>query len=97
MIHPSAIIDASARIGANVSIGAFSIIGADVEIGGSDQLSYGDLMREYARQRGLRRWIKSRVRHLLGFQRVAHIETPVNAERAPGRLLWLHEHLERVA
>lgn len=33
MIHPGAIIDASARIGANVSIGAFSIIGADVEIG----------------------------------------------------------------
>jgi len=25
------------------------------EIGGSDQMSYGDLMREYARQRGLRR------------------------------------------
>ncbi len=28
-----------------------------VEIGGQDQLSYSDLMREYARQRGLRRWI----------------------------------------
>jgi uncharacterized protein YbjT (DUF2867 family) len=27
------------------------------EIGGSDQMSYGDLMREYARQRGLRRWM----------------------------------------
>jgi uncharacterized protein YbjT (DUF2867 family) len=27
------------------------------EIGGTDRVSYGDLMREYARQRGLRRWI----------------------------------------
>jgi uncharacterized protein YbjT (DUF2867 family) len=27
-----------------------------VEIGGPDQVSYGELMREYARQRGLRRW-----------------------------------------
>jgi uncharacterized protein YbjT (DUF2867 family) len=27
------------------------------EIGGADQVSYGELMREYARQRGLRRWI----------------------------------------
>ena len=26
------------------------------EIGGSDQVSYGGLMREYARQRGLKRW-----------------------------------------
>lgn len=29
------------------------------EIGGPDQVSYGDLMREYARQRGLRRWMVS--------------------------------------
>ena len=28
-----------------------------VEIGGPDRVSYGDLMREYARQRGLRRWM----------------------------------------
>jgi uncharacterized protein YbjT (DUF2867 family) len=28
-----------------------------VEIGGSDQVSYLDLMKEYARQRGLRRWM----------------------------------------
>lgn len=28
-----------------------------VEIGGPDVLSYGDLMQEYARQRGLRRWL----------------------------------------
>jgi len=26
-----------------------------IEIGGPDRVSYGDLMREYARQRGLRR------------------------------------------
>lgn len=30
-----------------------------VEIGGPDRVSYGDLMREYARQRGLRRWMIS--------------------------------------
>jgi len=28
-----------------------------IEIGGADRVSYGDLMREYARQRGLRRWM----------------------------------------
>lgn len=28
-----------------------------VEIGGADRASYGELMREYARQRGLRRWM----------------------------------------
>lgn len=27
------------------------------EIGGADQVSYGDIMREYARQRALRRWM----------------------------------------
>ena len=27
------------------------------EIGGTDRVSYGDIMREYARQRGLRRWM----------------------------------------
>ena len=27
------------------------------EIGGPDQVGYGDIMREYARQRGLRRWM----------------------------------------
>lgn len=27
------------------------------EIGGPEQVSYGDIMREYARQRGLRRWL----------------------------------------
>ncbi len=28
-----------------------------IEIGGPDRISYGELMREYARQRGLRRWM----------------------------------------
>jgi uncharacterized protein YbjT (DUF2867 family) len=28
-----------------------------IEIGGPDQVSYGEIMREYARQRGLRRWM----------------------------------------
>jgi len=32
-IHPSALVDPSARIGANVEIGAYSIVGAEVEIG----------------------------------------------------------------
>ena len=33
--------------------------GRVVEIGGADQVSYADIMREYARQRGLRRWMIS--------------------------------------
>ena len=32
-IHPTAVIDPSARLGANVSVGAFTVIDADVEIG----------------------------------------------------------------
>ncbi len=32
-IHPTAIVDPSARIGSGVTIGAYSVIGADVEIG----------------------------------------------------------------
>ena len=32
-IHPSAVVDSSARIGTGVSIGAFAVIGAGVEIG----------------------------------------------------------------
>jgi hypothetical protein len=36
------------------------IAGSQVyEIGGPDQVSYGQIMREYARQRGLRRWMIS--------------------------------------
>lgn len=37
----------------DVEVGGHCIL----EIGGSDQSSYGELMREYARQRGLRRWM----------------------------------------
>lgn len=33
MIHPTAIIDPSARLGTGVSVGAYSIIGADVDVG----------------------------------------------------------------
>lgn len=33
LIHPTALIDAGARLGENVSIGAYTVIGADVEIG----------------------------------------------------------------
>ena len=32
-IHPSAVVESSARLGRNVSVGAFTYIGADVEIG----------------------------------------------------------------
>ena len=32
-IHPSAVVDPSARLGAGVSVGAFSLVGPDVEIG----------------------------------------------------------------
>ncbi len=32
-VHPTAIIDPSAKLGAGVSVGAYSVIGADVEIG----------------------------------------------------------------
>jgi UDP-N-acetylglucosamine acyltransferase len=32
-IHPTAVVDPSARIGANVAIGAYSVVGAEVEIG----------------------------------------------------------------
>ncbi|MBV8602572.1 MAG: SDR family oxidoreductase, partial [Candidatus Eremiobacteraeota bacterium] len=43
-------------------IGALKLPGearATYEIGGADQVSYGDIMREYARQCGLRRWMIS--------------------------------------
>src|SRR5947208_11802692 len=30
-----------------------------IEVGGADVVSYGDMIREYARQRGLRRWLVS--------------------------------------
>ncbi len=40
MIHPTAIIDPSARLGADVSIGPYCIIGADVEIGDGTWLQH---------------------------------------------------------
>jgi UDP-N-acetylglucosamine acyltransferase len=39
MIHPTAQIDAGARLGANVGVGAYSVIGADVEIGDGTQIA----------------------------------------------------------
>ncbi|MEO7433257.1 MAG: acyl-ACP--UDP-N-acetylglucosamine O-acyltransferase [Dokdonella sp.] len=39
MIHPTALVDPSAKLGAEVAIGAYSIIGPDVEIG--DRTSIG--------------------------------------------------------
>jgi tryptophan-rich sensory protein/uncharacterized protein YbjT (DUF2867 family) len=41
-------------------VAALDLAGSDsrvYEIGGADRVSYGELMREYARQRGLRRWL----------------------------------------
>ena len=50
---------------------------------------------------GLRRWLKGRVRRLLGFHRLRRIEVPSApagvALQGPARLSWLHEYLERVA
>lgn len=40
MIHPTAIIDSSARVGADVSIGPHCIIGAEVEIGDGSWLQH---------------------------------------------------------
>ncbi len=37
-IHPSAVVDASAKLGENVSIGAFTYVGADVEIGDNTRI-----------------------------------------------------------
>jgi UDP-N-acetylglucosamine acyltransferase len=38
LIHPTAVIDPSARLAADVSVGAFTIIGANVEIGEGTQI-----------------------------------------------------------
>ncbi|OLU28169.1 hypothetical protein BVH03_12760 [Pseudomonas sp. PA15(2017)] len=52
-------------------------------------------------RQGLRRWLKGRVRRLLGFHRLRRIEAPGTSVsrtlQSPARLSWLHEHLERVA
>ncbi|BBV98724.1 AMP-binding protein [Pseudomonas sp. FYR_2] len=49
-------------------------------------------------QRGLRRWLKTRVRQLLGFQRLQRIDVP-SAPVASGtaRPAWLRDYLERAA
>ncbi len=53
--QPIAITDVLAYLRAALSLKpAGSIL---IEIGGPDRVSYGELMREYARQRGLRRWM----------------------------------------
>ena len=55
LTQPIAIDDVLAYLGASIDQ---SGIEADIyEIGGPDAVSYGDMMREYARQRGLRRWL----------------------------------------
>jgi hypothetical protein len=53
--QPIAIEDAVAYLAAALDLPK----GADriYEIGGPDRVTYGDLMKEYARQRGLRRWL----------------------------------------
>lgn len=49
-------------------------------------------------QRGLRRWLKARVRHLLGFQRLQRIDVPsAPATSSTARPAWLRDYLERAA
>ncbi len=49
-------------------------------------------------RRGLRRWLKARVRHLLGFQRLRRIEVPsATAGAVRQGPAWLREYLERAA
>jgi hypothetical protein len=46
----------------------------------------------------LRRWLKARVRHLLGFQRLRRIEVPsATANAVLHGPAWLQEYLERAA
>jgi uncharacterized protein YbjT (DUF2867 family) len=54
--QPIAIGDVLAYLRAALAVEAGNR-GRTIEIGGPDRVSYGDLMREYARQRGLRRWM----------------------------------------
>ncbi len=49
MIHPSALVDTSARIGAGVSIGAFSIVGPQVEIGDGSEIGSHVVIRRNTR------------------------------------------------
>ncbi|EJL05044.1 MULTISPECIES: AMP-binding protein [Pseudomonas] len=52
-------------------------------------------------RRGFRRWLKARVRHLLGLRRLRRIEVPSApagvAVGNPTHPSWLHEYLERAA
>lgn len=56
MAQPIAIADVLAYLCAALSLDA-AHRSLTLGIGGPDQVSYGELMREYARQRGLRRWM----------------------------------------
>lgn len=54
--QPIAIADVLSYLRAALTIET-GVTNCTVEIGGPDQVSYGELMHEYARQRGLRRWM----------------------------------------
>ncbi len=55
MAQPIAVTDVLAYLRAALSLEINDSV--TIEIGGPDRVSYGELMREYARQRGLRRWM----------------------------------------
>ena len=55
MAQPLAVSDVLAYLRAALSLEISGSV--TIEIGGPDRVSYGELMREYARQRGLRRWM----------------------------------------
>ncbi|MEO8101026.1 MAG: acyl-ACP--UDP-N-acetylglucosamine O-acyltransferase [Betaproteobacteria bacterium] len=48
-IHPTAIIDARARLGANVSVGAYTVIDGDVEIGEGTQIGHHNVITGHTR------------------------------------------------
>lgn len=48
-IHPTAVVDASARIGADVEIGAFVLIGPDVEIGDGCRIGPQSVLERHVR------------------------------------------------
>ncbi len=49
MIHPTALVDPSARIGANVSIGAYSLVGPDVEVGDNTEIGAHVIIKGHTR------------------------------------------------
>ncbi|HTY88090.1 MAG TPA: SDR family oxidoreductase [Candidatus Acidoferrum sp.] len=55
LAQPLAVADVLAYLRAALSLEISGSV--TIEIGGPDRVSYGELMREYARQRGLRRWM----------------------------------------